>query len=127
MAKRICLIEGPSDDAATFDRVRAEIPANASVMVVLDSDHSRDHVLAELRSYGALVTPGQYLVVADTLVGYLDKDRMLKNRSKQWEKGNEPLAALNIFLGETSRFQIDPIINGKLILSSSPGGYLKCV
>jgi cephalosporin hydroxylase len=127
MAKRICLIEGASDDLATLDRVRAEIPASASVMVVLDSDHSRDHVLAELRAYGTLVTPGQYLVVADTLVGYLDEERALKNRSKQWQKGNEPLAALNIFLGETNRFQIDPVINGKLILSSSPGGYLKCV
>jgi cephalosporin hydroxylase len=127
MAKRICLIEGPSEDVATLDRVRAEIPGNASVMVVLDSDHSRDHVLAELRAYGALVTPGQYLIVADTLVGYLDEEHMLKNRSKQWKKGNEPLAALNTFLGETGRFQIDPVINGKLILSSSPGGYLKCI
>lgn len=127
MAKRIRLIEGASDDVATLDRVRAEIPASASVMVVLDSDHSRDHVLAELRAYGTLVTPGQYLVVADTLVGHLDEGRALKNRSKQWQKGNEPLAALNIFLSETNRFQIDPVINGKLILSSSPGGYLKCV
>jgi cephalosporin hydroxylase len=127
MAKRICLVEGASNDETTLDRVRAEIPRNSSVMVVLDSDHSRDHVLAELRAYGSLVTPGQYLVVADTLVGYLDEEQAPKNRSKCWHKGNEPLTALNIFLGETSRFQIDPIINGKLILSSSPGGYLKCV
>jgi cephalosporin hydroxylase len=127
MAKRICLVEGASTDQTTLDRVRAEIPRNSTVMVVLDSDHSRDHVLAELRAYGSLVTEGQYLVVADTLVGHLDEEQAPKNRSKRWHKGNEPLAALNMFLGETSRFQIDPIINGKLILSSSPGGYLKCV
>src|SRR5258708_5260357 len=82
MAKRISLIEGPSADAATLARVRAEIPANASVMVVLDSDHSRDHVLAELRAYGPLVTHGQYLVVADTLMGHIDEQRAPKSRSK---------------------------------------------
>jgi cephalosporin hydroxylase len=127
MAKRISLIEGPSIDAATLARVRAEIPANASVMVVLDSDHSRDHVLAELRAYGPLVTQGQYLVVADTLVGHIDEQRAPKSRSKMWFKGNEPLTALNIYLGETDRFAIDPVVNGKLIFSSSPGGYLRCV
>src|SRR5262249_56836343 len=51
MAHRVVLIEGSSSDAATLAKVRAEIPAGASVMVVLDSDHGRDHVLAELRCY----------------------------------------------------------------------------
>ena len=69
LAPRITLIEGPSTTPETMAKVRAEIPAGASVMVVLDSDHSRDHVLAELRAYGPLVTEGQYLVVADTLLG----------------------------------------------------------
>ena len=127
MAKRINLIEGSSVDPATIDRVRAEIPVNSSVMVVLDSDHSRDHVLAELRCYSPLVTPGQYLVVADTLVGFLDEQHAPKNRSKLWYKGNEPLTAVRTFLQDTNRFELDPVINGKLILSSSPGGYLKCV
>jgi cephalosporin hydroxylase len=127
MAKRISLIQGSSIDAETLDRVRAEIPAQSSVMVVLDSDHSRDHVLAELRSYGPLVTEGQYLVVADTLVGFLDEKHVLKDRSKLWCKGDEPLTAVQNYLGETNRFEVDPVINGKLILSSSPGGYLKCV
>jgi cephalosporin hydroxylase len=127
MAKRISLIEGPSANPDTLALVRAQIPPKATVMVVLDSDHSRDHVLAELRGYGPLVTKGQYLVVADTLVGHLDESRAPTNRSKNWSKGDEPLAALNIYLAECRRFEIDPAINGKLVFSSSPGGYLRCV
>jgi cephalosporin hydroxylase len=127
MNKRIKLIEGPSTDATTMERVRAEIPAGASVMVVLDSDHSRDHVLAELRWYGPLVTRGQFLIVADTIVGHIDESRALESRSKVWFKGNEPLAALRVYLAETNRFEVDQVINGKLIFSSSPGGYLRCI
>jgi cephalosporin hydroxylase len=127
MAKRVTLIEGSSILSDTLARVRAEVPKGASVMVVLDSDHSRDHVLAELRSYGPLVTPGCYLVVADTLLGHVEKKRANPKRSKLWFSGNEPLTALNVYLGETDRFEIDPAINGKLILSSSPGGYLRCI
>ena len=127
MAKRIRLIEGPSTDPETLARVRGEIPPDSNVMVVLDSDHSRDHVLSELRNYGPLVTKGQYLIVADTLVGHIDESRAPKNRSKTWFKGDEPLTALNIFLQETNRFEVDPVINGKLVFSSSPGGYLRCI
>lgn len=126
LAKRISLIEGPSTSSSVVDKVRSKIPPGASVMVILDSDHSRDHVLAELRAYASLVTPGCYLVVADTLLGELQPDAELRNRSKAWGKGNEPLSALKIFLEESDRFEVDPVINGKLILSSSTGGYLRC-
>jgi cephalosporin hydroxylase len=125
MAKRIALIEGSSIDVAVLARVRAEIPSGATVMVVLDSDHSRDHVLAELRAYGPLVTPGCYLVVADTVIGHMDTTRLNQNRRRLWAKGDEPLAALESYLAEATDFAPDPEINGKLILSSSPGGYLK--
>jgi cephalosporin hydroxylase len=126
VAQRIVLIEGSSTDPAVLARVTAEIPGGASVMVVLDSDHSRDHVLAELRAYGPMVTEGSYLVVADTVLGHFDEARAPRNRSKLWIKGNEPLTALKVYLGETDRFEIDEVINGKLILASSPGGYLRC-
>lgn len=126
MAKRISLIEGSSMAADTVARVAAKIPEGASVMAVLDSDHSRDHVLAELRAYAPLVTPGCYLVVADTVVGHVDETRASRNRSKVWFKGDEPLTALNMYLQETDRFEPDPVINGKLIFASSPGGYLRC-
>jgi cephalosporin hydroxylase len=125
VAKRVVLVEGPSTDQEVVAAVRAEIPENASVMVILDSNHSRDHVLAELRCYGPLVTQGCYLVVADTVLGHLDERQTPRNRSDIWLKGNEPLAALNTYLEESHRFEVDPVINGKLILASSPGGYLR--
>lgn len=126
MAKRVSLIEGPSTDPAVVAKARMQIPAGASVMVVLDSDHSRDHVLEELRSYGPMVTPGCYLVVADTILGRLEHEQTPRNRSKIWMKGDDPLSALEVYLRETDRFEPDPVINGKLILASSPGGYLRC-
>jgi cephalosporin hydroxylase len=126
LSKRVTLIEGGSVDADLLAKVRAEIPEGARVMVVLDSDHSRDHVLAECRAYGPMVTEGCYLVVADTLVGHLSEDEAPKKRSHIWYQGNEPLSALKDYMEETDRFEVDPVINGKLVLSSSPGGYLKC-
>lgn len=127
MASRIELIEGPSTSAETMDRVRAAIPTGASVMVVLDSDHSRDHVLDELRHYAPLVTEGQYMVVADTLLGRCEPSQVPTKRSQVLLPGDEPLAALHAYLKETTRFELDEVINGKLVFSSSPGGYVRCV
>lgn len=127
MSRRIEMVEGSSIGEDTLEKVRALIPEGGSVMVVLDSDHSRDHVLAELRAYGPLVTKGCYMVVADTAVGHLDADKAPKKRSKIWYKGDEPLAALNLYLEETDAFEVDAEINGKLVLSSSPGGYIQRV
>ena len=127
MSKRVALIEGGSVDEDTLASVRAQIPDGARVMVVLDSDHSREHVLSECRAYGQMVTEGCYLVVADTLVGHITEDNAPTKRSKIWFKGDEPLSALNDYLAETDRFVVDPVLNGKLVLSSSPGGYLQCI
>jgi cephalosporin hydroxylase len=126
MSKRVVLIEGSSTEPATLARVRDEIPHGASVMVVLDSDHSRDHVLAELRSFGPLVTAGCYLVVADTILGHFDAAQTPRNRAQVWLKGNEPLSASQSYLKETDRFEVDVALNSKLIFSSSAGGYLRC-
>lgn len=125
MAHRVTLIEGGSVDADTLARVKAEIPEGARVMVILDSDHSRDHVLAECRAYGELVSQGCYLVVADTMIGHLPQETGALERSKVWEVGNEPLAAVNTYLAENDAFEVDAELNGKLVLSSSPGGYLR--
>lgn len=124
LASRITLIEGPSTNAATLQAVRSHVPPDAKVMVILDSNHSHDHVLSELQSYGPMVTPGQYLVVADTILGQMRPDQTPQKRAAVWEPGNEPFSALKQYLTETDVFEPDPVVNGKLVLSSSPGGYL---
>jgi cephalosporin hydroxylase len=125
MSDRISLIEGSSVAPETIEQLKAQIPAGSSAMVVLDSDHSYSHVLAELNAYAPLVTQGQYLIVADTLLGYLSDTETPLTRSKVWRRGDEPLAAVQTFLMSNTDFELDEVANGKLILSASPGGFLR--
>lgn len=127
MSKRISLIEGGSTDLETLEKVKALIPKGASVMVVLDSDHSYEHVLQECRFYGDLVTNDCFLVVADTLVGHIEESEAPQKRARILHRGDDPLRALNEYLSENDRFEVDEVINGKLVLSSSPGGYCRCL
>jgi cephalosporin hydroxylase len=68
LAGRIMLIEGSSIDAATVDRVRAAIPAGSRTLVILDSNHTKAHVRAELDAYAPLVSPGSYIVATDGIM-----------------------------------------------------------
>ena len=68
LASRIALIEGSSIDPAVVERVRRSIPAGSTVLVLLDSNHSKAHVRAELEAYAGLVTPGSYVVATDGIM-----------------------------------------------------------
>lgn len=123
LSHRAELIEGSSIDpgvvAAISDRIRAE----DRVMVVLDSNHTHDHVLSELRLYSPMVTTGQFLVVADTLVEDLP---LQEHRPRPWGPGNNPKTAVAQFLAENpGQFEVDAFTNNKLLMSSSRGGYLR--
>jgi cephalosporin hydroxylase len=126
MAPHIRLIEGSSIAAETVSAARAHIPPGAKVMVVLDSNHSYDHVTAELEAYAPLVSPGMFLVVADTLLGLFSREQAPTYYSNVLLPGNEPLAAVNNFLKNAPNFAKD-VLNGKLIMSSSPDGFLRRV
>ena len=91
-------------------------------MVVLDSNHTHEHVLAELEAYAPMVTPGQYLVVADTVVEHIPVQR---HRPRPWGPGNNPHTALVEFLRTHPEFEADDHLNAKLLMTSSPGGYLR--
>ena len=92
-------------------------------MVILDSDHTHAHVLEEIRSYAPLVSPGQFLVVADTVVEHIAKQ---EHRPRSWGPGDNPQTALVQFLAENpSMFEVDQWTNSKLLMSSSRGGYLR--
>ena len=120
---RIELVEGSSTAPEVLDAVRARVAAEDRVMVILDSDHTHDHVLAELRLYAPLVTPGQYLIVADTV---LDDIPPQTHRPRSWGPGNNPQTALDAYLAECSRFERDAYIDAKLLDTANPGGYLHC-
>ena len=112
---RVTYLLGSSVDPGIVEQVTARIPKDAVVMVILDSDHSRDHVIHELRTYAALVTKGSMLIVEDTIV---NGHPVLPNF------GPGPMEALDQFLAETGDFQTDPI-GDKFMISFNPRGYLR--
>ncbi len=122
LAHRIALIEGSSIEPETVAAVRGRIAAEDRVMVVLDSNHSHDHVLAELRLYAPLVTPGQYLIVADTVVEDIP---VQAHRPRPWGPGDNPKTALDAYLAECDRFERDEYLDAKLLDTANPGGYLR--
>ena len=124
-SKSIKIIDGSSIDKNTFLKVKALIKKKSKVLVILDSDHSKNHVYEECKLYSSLVSKNSYLIVADTILGFLNKDQTPKKRSKVWYKGNEPMSAAKKFLKKNTSFKIDKKLNGKLIFSSSYNGYLK--
>jgi cephalosporin hydroxylase len=123
LSKKITLIEGSSISKKVMNRVQKIAKNKKRILVFLDSHHSHDHVLKELKLYSPLVGKGSYLVVFDTLVEEFPKN-FFKNRP--WNVGNNPQTAVHEFLKGNSRFKIDKSIDKKLVISSNPSGFLKC-
>lgn len=122
MFDHITLIEGSSIEGGTVDQIRARIGVNDRVMVVLDSHHTHDHVLAELDLYAPLVSPGSYLVVFDTIVDELPSEA---SSHRDWGPGNSPLTAVEAFLEANPDFGVDEQITDKLLITAARGGYLR--
>jgi len=112
---RVSYLTGSSVADEMVARVTALVGDASPVMVVLDSDHARDHVLAELQAYGPLVTPGSYLVVEDT---------NLNGHPVDPAHGPGPMEALDAFLASGAPFAHDPEME-KFLLSFNPKGYLR--
>jgi cephalosporin hydroxylase len=124
MFRRIELIEGSSIDAGVVAQVRERAAGQQPVLVALDSNHTHDHVLAELRLYSPLVTPGSYLIVFDTIVEHMPPEF---SGNRPWKPGDSPATAVRQFLAETDRFVVDEEMDRKLLITAAPGGYLRCV
>lgn len=113
---RVTFFKGMSTDPDILDMVGEVINSNQhkKVMVLLDSDHSKENVLAELRAYNKFVTPGCYLLVHDTLLGgHPYTDQPLGN----------PHEAVKIFLEENKQFHPDKS-KEKFYMTFMPGGFL---
>lgn len=123
LAGRVTLIEGSSTHPSVVGRVGA-LAQGKRVMVVLDSDHTHAHVLAELRAYAPLVGKGSYVAVLDTIVERMGPGEI---GDRPWGPGNSPMTAVQEFLRHDHRFEIDVALENTLLVSVAPGGYLRCV
>jgi cephalosporin hydroxylase len=122
MGRHIDLLEGSSVSEETLRQVREHVKDKQRVTVVLDSNHTHDHVLEELELYSPLVSPGCYLVVFDTVVEDLPVDT---SAGRPWSPGNNPKTAVHEFLKNNDSFEIDYSIQNKLLLTVAPDGFLR--
>jgi cephalosporin hydroxylase len=121
MFKRISMIQGSAIDLDIIEQVKAHIKPGMTVMVSLDSNHTHDHVLEELKLYAPFVTSGSYCVVFDTIV----EDMPQGMYDRPWDIGNNPKTAVWEYLKTNTDFEIDAQIDNKLLISVAPSGYLK--
>lgn len=124
MYKRINMIEGSSIDQSIANLVCEAAKGKSKVIVILDSNHTHDHVLQELGLYSPLVKQGGYIIVMDTAIEDAPLDAF---PDRPWGKGDNPKTAVWEFLKSNERFQIDETIQSKLLVTVAPEGYLKCV
>lgn len=112
---RLRYVTGSSISPETIEAIMPDIRQSKSVLVILDSDHRKPHVLEELRIFGKLVTPGSYLIVEDTNVN---------GHPAKPDYGPGPMEAVDEYLKETQDYEIDAS-REKFLLTFNPRGYLK--
>ena len=113
--RRVRYILGSSTDPDIVDNIRRHIRPKDRVLAILDSDHSKDHVLKELHAYAPMVTPGSYLIIEDTNIN---------GHPVYPEFGPGPMEAVAEFLSETSDFEVDKS-REKFLMGFNPGGWLR--
>lgn len=122
MFKRLTLLEGNSVSKKIISEVKKFAEGKETVMVCLDSNHTHEHVLSELKLYSPFVTKGSYLVVFDTIIEDMPKNI---HYNRPWGIGNNPKTAIKEFQKINSDFISDKSIDNKLLISVAPEGYLK--
>lgn len=120
--KRIKLLEGSSTSDEILNEIKEIAKNKKKRMVFLDSLHTHDHVLDELRSYAPLVSVGSYLVVSDTFIEFFPRGHY---SNRPWDLGSNPYTALQEFLSENDDFIIDTKKENKLLITDGINGWLK--
>lgn len=122
MASRIQMIQGSSIAPEVIEQVKDVAKDYQRVLVCLDSNHTHDHVLAELEFYAPLTSIGSYCVVFDTIIDDMPADMFL---DRPWGPSDNPKTAVWEYLKTHSEFEIDKSIHQKLLITVAPDGYLK--
>jgi len=123
MAHRVTMLEGSSISPEMVAKV-SKLAEGKKVIVVLDSNHTHEHVLAELRAYAPLTSLDSYCVVMDTVVEDMPEDAF---PDRPWGVGNNPRTAVWAYLKETEDFVIDAAVHDKLVITVARDGYLRRV
>lgn len=124
LSRRVSMIQGSSIASETIEIVKKRAQGKQKVLVCLDSNHTHEHVLAELVSYAPFTSPDSYCVVFDTFVEDVPDDVF---SDRPWGPGNNPKTAVIEYLKTHPEFEIDQKISGKLMISAAPDGFLKRV
>ena len=119
---KIEIIEGSSTDLRVVNQVVEISKVHNSILVLLDSNHTHEHVLGELNAYADLVSVGSYCVVFDTFVEDMPAGYFA---DRPWDKGNSPRTAVTEFLKDHTEFVVDESIQNKLLITVAPGGFLR--
>lgn len=136
MANRIKMLQGSSVDKDIVKQVWDYAKDFKRILICLDSNHTHEHVLAELEAYAPLTTIGSYCIVWDTIVEDMPAGSF---PDRPWDKGNNPKTAVWEYLkslekegrkasdGSPLRFEIDKVVENKLLITVAPDGFLKRV
>jgi cephalosporin hydroxylase len=127
MFKRIKMIEGSSIDPKVVKKIHQLAKNKKQILVILDSNHTHEHVLRELEVYSPLVTKNSYLIVFDTVIEDISTSKIKSHQKRPWGKGDNPKTAVKSFLNSNKRFIIDKEIENKLMITVAPSGFLKCI
>ena len=128
MYKRIKILKGSSIDPKIFEKVKEIAKNNKKILVILDSDHTKNHVLKELNLYSQFVSKDNYIIVCDTIIHDFPKNWFYSHGiNRPWNKSNNPKTAVWKFLKQNNRFKIDKSIEDKLLITTSRDGFLKCI
>jgi cephalosporin hydroxylase len=124
MSNYIDMIEGSSIDLNIIEKVKAYAANYSRILISLDSNHTHDHVLAELNAYASLTSLDSYCIVFDTIVEDMSDDLA---EDRPWSPGNNPKTAVWEFLKTHPEFEVNKSIEKKLLITVAPDGYLKRV
>ena len=124
LGDRIVLIEGDSASKSTLSEVKEHINPGERVLVILDSNHTSEHVYKEMSLYADLVSLDSFLIVMDTAIEYLEPEVLGENRI--WARSNSPQTAIDRFFRDfPDRFEVDTDLDSRALPGAAKGGYLR--
>jgi cephalosporin hydroxylase len=122
MRKYIKMFEGSSVDEKITKKIFTYAKKFKKILIILDSNHTHDHVSRELEIYSKLVSKGSYIILPDTYIGYLPNNTF---PNRPWTKNDNPMTALQAFLKKNKNFKIDKYKSSKSMITEAMNGFVK--